>query len=197
MKLHKSVFLLGFCLAFSASSGVHAQEVLDSLGGVPSGDSGPRSTEAVAYLTYGLGEGSDFTFPDGSVGSISEVGRELTSNDPYGWELHYPDGVGSSIISVQERSNCRYQITIATYKTDRRLWVNDPPDTIKYELDFTGASGVRVASGRSQLEGVSCTPVENGENSCHAVMTDGIATTGTQERADEIFRQFRDHVCRP
>ena len=68
---------------------------------------------------------------------------------------------------------------------------------IKYELDFTGAKGVQIVSGRSRLEGVSCTSIENGDSSCHSVATDGITTTGTQERADEVYHQFRQSICPP
>lgn len=195
LKTHNLLFALGLCGALSPLN-AHAEGVLNSLGGVPSGDSGPNATEAVAYLTYGLGEGSGFTFPDGSTGSVSETGRGLTSNDPYGWELHYPDGVSSSIISVQQRSACRYLMTIATYKSDRRFF-NDPPSMIKYELDFTGVNGVRIASGRSQLDGVKCSSVENGDNVCRSATAEGITNTGTQERADEVFRQLRQHTCQP
>ena len=109
LNTRKLLFTLSLYAALSPFA-AHAQPV-------PSGeDSGPNPIDAVAYLTYGLGAGSEFTFPDGSTGSVSEVGREITSNDPYGWELHYPDGVASSIISLQQRSGCRYLVTIATYK---------------------------------------------------------------------------------
>lgn len=198
---------IGLCAAFPCVS--HAQGVPSGddgqaqgvpsgdggAAGIPGGDSGPNAIEAVAYVTYGFGDGATFTFPDGTVSQVSEVGRTITSNDPYGWEIHSPDGIGSNVISLRKQDDCRYEIIIATYNTDRKLWTNDKPSIIKYGLDFTGAQGVRIVSGRAKIDGVICTAVENGENFCKAVDTDGIVNTGTQERADEVFRQFRTSIC--
>lgn len=186
----KLALSLGLCLAVSPVTALAE--------GVPFGQPLIDPTDAVAYLAFGLGEGSEFTFPSGATASVTETGRELTSNDPYGWELHYRDGTGgSSIISIGKQSDCRYLLTIATYKLDRRLWANDPPDIIKAELDFKAVTGVRIDAGHSVLEGMTCTPVENGDDYCSTVREKGIISTGRQERANEVFQQFRKTICKP
>lgn len=158
-----------------------------------------KAADTVAFLLLGVQDGAQYRFADGTVATVQPVGRTLTSNEPYGFEIRYGNGGPSLIVSVRQTSGCTYTLDMFRYSVSRQIFPNEKPEQSKMELDFSKAVAAYVVVGDTrrtgQVVGVQCTPVENADNECENIEKAGLATFASGIDTLKAFAYFQQEFC--